>query len=41
MEAINLLSPLQSTSTVSKRCKRKRGPEKKRLQVKIYHLPGF
>ena len=38
MEDVNILSSLQSTSTGSKRCKRKRGPEKKRLKVKIYHL---
>ena len=39
MEAVNLLLSLQSTSTVSKRCKRKRGSKKTRLKVKIYHLP--
>ena len=39
MEAVNILSSLRSTSTGSKRFKRKRGPEKKRLKVKIYHLP--
>ena len=39
MEAVNILFSFQSTSTGSKRCKRKRGPEKKRLKVKIYHLP--
>ena len=39
MEAVDLLLSLQSTSTVSKKCKRKRGSEKKRMKVKIYQLP--
>ena len=38
MVAVNLLSSLQSISTVLKRCEKKRGPEKNRLKVKIYYL---